>query len=378
MTQTRVIEESTPPETERTPIRLRATRATYQINPLTDPRWDRFLGRNPRASVFHSVPWLEALRRTYRYQPVAYTTSDPHAELENALVFCRVDSWLTGRRLVSLPFSDCCDLLVNDFSELRVLLADLEDRARREKCRYLEIRPVGSLEASEVTTLSRSTQEYTYHRLDLSPDLDTLFRNFHKNSTQRKVRRAERERLAYREGTLDLLDDFYRLLVITRRRHHVPPQPISWYQNLIACFGDALKIRVAFKDDRAIAAMLTLRYKDTMTYKYGGSDPDYNKFGSMHLLFWKAIQEAKNLHLGVFDFGRTDAGQDGLITFKGRWGAAQSRLTYSRYVLPGKAPGFLDPAAGKDWKTQLAKHLFTRMPSSLLKVIGDRLYRHIG
>ncbi len=378
MTQTRAIEENVPAEAERTGAPQRGAPFAHEIDPLADPRWNGFLERNPRASVFHSVPWLQALRRTYGYQPIAYSTSGPHEELGNALVFCRVKSWLTGQRLVSLPFSDYCELLVNDLAQLRVLLAELEDRAHREKWRYLEIRPLDSLEAYEATTLPYSTQEYTYHKLDLSPDLDTLFRNFHKNSTQRKVRRAEREGVEYREGTLDLLDDFYQLLVITRRRHHVPPQPISWYRNLIACFGGALKIRMTFKDGRAIAGMLTLRYKDTMTYKYGGSDPSYNKLGSMHLLFWKAIQEAKGLHLKVFDFGRTDADQPGLITFKGRWGATQSRLIYSRYVLPGKAPGFLDPVTGRSWKTLLAKRIFARMPSSLLAAIGDKLYRHIG
>ena len=93
----------------------------HEIDPLTDPRWDRFLQQHPRASVFHSTPWLEALRRTYGYRPVAYTTSAPHEDLENGLVFCRVESWLTGRRLVSLPFSDSCELLVDDHSEFRVL-----------------------------------------------------------------------------------------------------------------------------------------------------------------------------------------------------------------------------------------------------------------
>jgi lipid II:glycine glycyltransferase (peptidoglycan interpeptide bridge formation enzyme) len=375
MIQTRDIKETL--EAERTSDRQRGSPIIHEIDPLTDPRWNRFLDQNPRASVFHSAPWLEALQRTYGYRPVAYTASHPQEELENALVFCRVESWLTGRRLVSLPFSDYCELLVNDLSILRALLADLENRARREKWRYLEIRPLDSLSACQATTLSCSTQEYTCHKLDLSPDLDTLFRNFHKNSTQRKVRRAEREGVEYREGTLDLLDDFYYLFVITRRRHHVPPQPIAWYRNLITCFGDALKIRMAFKDGHAIAGMLTLKYKDTMTYKYGGSDSAYNKFGSMHLLFWNAIQEAKNSHLKVFDFGRTDSDQPGLITFKGRWGATRSQLIYSRYVLPGKSPGFLDPAIG-NWKAQLAKRFFARMPASLLAMIGNRLYRHIG
>lgn len=377
MTQTRAVEESAPADIERTVDRQQAGPTTYEIDPLTDSRWIPFLERRSRASVFHSAPWLEALRRTYGYQPVAYSTSAPHEELRNALVFCRVKSWLTGRRLVSLPFSDSCELLVNNLSELRVLMAGLENRGHRERWRYIEVRPLDSFEARDATTLSCSTQEYTYHKLDLSPDLSTLFHNFHKNSTQRKVRRAEREGVEYREGALDLLDDFYYLLVMTRRRHHVPPQPINWYRSLIACFGDALKIRIAVKDGRAVAGMLTLRYKDTMTYKYGGSDPHYNKFGSMHLLFWKAIQEAKNSRLRVFDFGRTDADQDGLIMFKGRWGAIQSRLIYSRYVLPGKAPGFLDPAT-ENWTTRLGKHLLARMPRSLLVAIGDRLYRHMG
>ena len=377
MTQIRAIDDSVLPETESTSSPQLRSATAHEIDPLTDPRWDRFLQQNPRASVFHSLPWLQALRRTYGHRPVAYTTSAPHEDLENALVFCRVESWLTGRRLVSLPFSDSCELLVNDAFELRILLADLENRSRREKWRYVEIRPLDSLEAREATMQPCSTQEYTYHRLDLSPDLDTLFRNFHKDSIQRKVRRAERERVEYREGTLDVLDDFYYLLMITRKRHRIPPQPINWYRNLIACFGDALKIRMTFKDGRAIAGMLTLQYKDTMTYKYGGSDPDYNKYGSIHLLFWKAIQEAKNSRLRVFDFGRTDADQSGLITFKGRWGATQSRLIYSRYSLPGKNAGLLDPATGT-WKTRLAKRVFARMPRSLLTAIGDRLYRHVG
>ena len=115
-----------------------------------------------------------------------------------------------------------------------------------------------------------------------------------------------------------------------------------------------------------------------MTYKYGGSDPAYNKFGSMHLLFWKAIQEAKNSRLKVFDFGRTDADQPGLITFKGRWGATQSRLIYSRYVLPGKSPGFLDPAIG-NWKDAACQTLLcANAELRCSRSIGDKLYRHIG
>ena len=72
---------------------------------------DGLVERHPKASVFHTPAWLQALRWTYGDEPVVFTTSPPTAELTNGVVFCRVKSWLTGRRLISLPFSDHCEPL---------------------------------------------------------------------------------------------------------------------------------------------------------------------------------------------------------------------------------------------------------------------------
>jgi len=83
----------------------------YEIDPLWDPRWQALLARDSRASIFHHPSWLDALRRTYGYQPTVLTTTPPGGELTNGVVLCRVDSWLTGRRMVSLPFSDHCEPL---------------------------------------------------------------------------------------------------------------------------------------------------------------------------------------------------------------------------------------------------------------------------
>src|SRR5262245_27771741 len=83
--------------------------AVHLIRPLEDPRWSALIERHPRASVFHSLEWLRALHQTYGYQPVAFTTATAGEELQNAILGCRINSWLTGRRIVSLPFSDHCD-----------------------------------------------------------------------------------------------------------------------------------------------------------------------------------------------------------------------------------------------------------------------------
>jgi CelD/BcsL family acetyltransferase involved in cellulose biosynthesis len=348
----------------------------YQIQPLTDPRWDGLLERHPGASVFHSRAWLEALRRTYGYEAVAYTTSGPGEPLRNGLVLCRVESWLTGRRLVSLPFSDHCEPLVQRTEDLQIFIRILREELQTERWRYVEMRPLESL--GPVTPSPYASAKYVLHRLDLKPDIRTLFRAFHKDSIQRKIERARREGLTHQAGTTEaILDDFYRLLTITRRRHGVPPQPKIWFRNLIECFGPALQICVAFIGRRPIAGMLTLRHKNTLVYKYGGSDARFNRLGSMHSLYWESIQRAKALGLEVLDLGRSNAHQIGLITFKDRWGATQSNLTYLRFSR-SENPTHTFEGSGSTWKTRAAKNVFACTPSWVLPGLGNLLYRHIG
>lgn len=348
----------------------------YRIEPLQDSRWDDFLERHPQASVFHSSSWLLALSITYGYEPLVYTTTPPGQALQNGMVFCGVNSWLTGRRLVSLPFSDHCDPLVDRSEDRNAISVALEEEFQRQRCNYLEIRPLQDFELR--TGLRRTPVAFAFHKLDLRPDLYVLFRNLHKSSTQRKVRRAYREGLTYREGcSRDLLDDFYRLFTLSRKRQGLAPQSKKWFATLMECFGDALKIRVAAKGEQIIAAILTIEYKDTITYKYGCCDARFNNLGCMHLLFWNTIQQAKTSGLRYLDFGRTDADQEGLITFKNRWGAAQSVLTYSRFGVSPDSTHLFD-LYGSKWKAGTAKFALKHFPAALLPAVGGILYKHIA
>lgn len=347
----------------------------YRLQPLNDPRWGGFLQRHAQSSVFHSVQWLDALRRTYGYEPIAVTTCPPDAALDNALVFCQIRSWLTGRRLVSLPFSDHCDPLVNEGADLSAMIPALTKDLRRDKVRYLEIRPTQPVDL--VGHGLQPAESFCWHRIDLKPSLDQLFRNFHKDSIQRKIRRAEREGLTLMEGeSVDKLDSFYRLLLLTRRRHLLPPQPKKWFRSLIGNFGAALRIRVACKDGQPVASILTLDHKDVLTYKYGCSDSRFHQLGGMHLLFWTSIQEAKQAGMSLFDLGRSDTDDQGLITFKNRWGAECSLLTYLRWStrkLPqtdGQSPKHSEPGA--------VRTLLQYLPDPVLRAAGNLLYKHAG
>jgi hypothetical protein len=261
------------------------------------------------------------------------------------------------------------------------LVSTFEIVLAQERLRYIEVRPLESA-VPESSSLLRSAAAYCFHSIDLRPDIQTLFRNCHRDSTQRKIQRAERERLIYEEGrTPALIDAFYDLQLLTRRRHGLPPQPKQWFRNLASCLGDAALFRVAYKDARPVAAILTLRHKDTMVYKYGCSDITCNRFGGIHLLLWRSIEEAKRDELRTFDLGRSDFDGGGLIAFKDRWGSQRSVLRYSRFTSvrspKGMYAGDVSADRGRGGSRWLSK-VFAYTPGVVARAMGQWLYRHVG
>jgi hypothetical protein len=349
---------------------VKATKsALFQwIDPLKDGRWPDVLAAHARSSVFQSRGWLEALQRTYGYEPAALIRTSP-GRAPGGVVFCRIKSWLTGPRLVSVPFSDYCDALVADDEDLLHLGQWLEREMNVFK--YIELRPRNG--SPMPPGQFKPAGRYWHHRLELKPDARDVLPAFHKNHIARKIRRSESERLVYEEGRSDaLLRAFYDLQIKTRRRHGLPPQPIAWFRNILDCLPDQAKIRVAFKGQTPIAAIITLRDRRDMIYKYGASDAQFHSMGGMQFLLWRTIQEACALGCASLDLGRSREDSYGELAFKDHWGAGRTPLVYLRY------PGPLAKARVSDAGSKLAARVFSLLPERLLVAAGGALYRHIG
>jgi len=349
-----------------------ASTTTRTIDPITDPRWQRLLNRHAQASAFHTPGWLMALRRTYGYEASVLTTAEAGEDLQNGLVFCRVKSWLTGRRIVSLPFADHCEPLVEDPEELRLLLAAAAEEVKKDNLKYFEIRPRTPFGES-VDGSWRETSEFSLHVIDLRPSLDSLYSNLHKSCIQRKIKRAEKEACTYAQGrSEEFLNGFYKLMLLTRRRHQLPPQPLAWFRNLLDSFEADAQIHFALKDGRPIASIFTLSFKNSVVYKYGCSDQEFHNLGGMPFLFWNVIQNAKQSGATELDLGRSDLDQPGLIEFKEHLGGARSSLKY--YSFPARE--FKKATSG--WQARMFRRGVARVPDKLLIGAGRILYRHLG
>src|ERR1700760_3083212 len=184
--------------------------AVHEIDPLADARWDQLVALHPNASIFHTRAWLEALQRTYGYRPVVYATTRG-TQLEEAVVFCRVASWLTGRRLVSLPFSDHSQPLASGVA-LDAILAHVRGQQQKAGLRYVELRAL-TCDAQGFGHAGFAVSErVSFQTIDLRPDLPVLFKQMHDSCVRRKIKRAEREGLTYEVGrSEELLQKFRQL-----------------------------------------------------------------------------------------------------------------------------------------------------------------------
>jgi hypothetical protein len=356
--------------------------SVLSVDPITDPRWSDFIDRHPDASIFHTQEWLQAIRDTYGYEPIAFTTSTG-PELANAILFCQIKSWLTGRRLVSLPFSDHCQPLAEE-QDMRAILSYLREQRKGEGQRYIELRPEAEHRFSGEYSGFAEKERFCLHKIDLRPDAKSIYSGFHDSCIRRKIKRSEREELTYESGRSEaLLSKFRHLLLLTRRRHKLPPQPAAWFRNIVENLRDRVTIHVASKGDIPVASILTLQYRRKLVYKYGCSDGQFSSLGGTPLLFWKAIQQAKTEGIEEFDLGRSDLDEPGLIAFKGHLGAISTQLTY--YRNPEPAINKTVEGASTSASTALsggpsawAREALVRLPDSILSGVGEVLYRHIG
>ena len=88
------------------------------LNPLEYPGWDDLLLTHEDYSFFHSSAWARVLHESYNYKPL-YFTGVENGNLTALIPVMEVKSILTGRRGVSLPFTDFCQIIVSDEAQFK-------------------------------------------------------------------------------------------------------------------------------------------------------------------------------------------------------------------------------------------------------------------
>jgi CelD/BcsL family acetyltransferase involved in cellulose biosynthesis len=339
----------------------------HLIDPIVDPAWLEFVDSCPDSEVFHHPRWLRLLRDQYGYSFEAVCIANG-AGIEAGLPIARVESRLTGSRLVSLPFSDTCrPVLAAGCEPALAALGDaLSDRVSASGLALTIHESLPALPEAQVEPA------FYRHLLKLEADAEEVERRSWSQSARRGVRRAEREGLRVeRRRDRDALDAFYRLHLATRRRLGVPTQPRRFIRRFEELFAAGLGfVQIVLDAGRPIAAAVFLTHHGTLTYKYGASDSTSLGKRPNNALFAEVIRRACRDGVRTLDFGRTEIENDGLRRFKRSWGAREAPLAYTRLGGAGSTAGGA--------RERLMSATIRRSPALVGRLAGETLYRHFA
>ena len=335
-------------------------------------RWDGFIDAHPAGTPLHLSGWVKTISQTYSIDPWLFVSEDAGGSITALAPFFRFRLPFGGFRLVSLPFSDYCVPLGLDKVHVSLLLQQiLEEQGHNAKS--IEIR--GLLEDSLGFV---AYPYYKRHILRLRPDPQEILKGVDKRTVQYNIRKARREGVTIIEDNSRTgIGEFFRLYILTRKKHGVPHQPNQFFlalgQNMID--KGRASILLAVHKSRVIAAGLFMKHKKTLYYKYNVSDPtSLVKIVPNHLLTWTAIERACLERFETLDFGRTAPDNAGLMRYKQMWGAEVQDLPYFYYPASAASPS--NAESGRLYR--LAKGIWRHLPEFVVSRVGPTVMKYLG
>ena len=293
-----------------------------------------------------------------------------NGRLEELLPVMEVSSPWTGRRGVSLPFTDFCTLLKTGDGDGARLHDSAMETGRERNWRYLECRS----DHHEWPGSSPALVFYG-HVINLDRGQQTIFNSF-QAATRRNLARAETSGLQIELGnSLEAMRTFYSLHSLTRRRHGLPPPGFRFFKNIAQHVLDPGHgfIVTARMGNRPVAAAVYFHQGRQAIFKFGASDYAFQHLRPNNLVMWEAIKRYAADGFASLHLGRTSLANQGLRRYKLGFGAREERIEHCRYDFrKGTFTAESHPVR------ETFSRVFRCLPLPMLRLAGTMLYPHLS
>jgi len=327
--------------------------------------WVSYVERHPRGTLRHLPLWRDLLLSCYPHRPHYLFAFGDDGEMCGLLPLMQVKSWLTGNRLVSLPFWQDCGPIGDSPGIEQHLVAEAERLRQTLGCTYGEYR----MRHPGLSGLEEN-RYYSTYVLPLSA-ADSVWHMLDPKSVRWAIRKSERDGVTVRlgEGFKDV-DAFCGINERTKKRLGVPWPARSYFATLHERVGSGFKLYLAEYKGELVAGAIVLRYKSTLEYAYAASEKDSLQVKPNHLVLWRAIVDGCSDGFRLADLGRTSPDNQGLASFKRHWGTVETPLSY--YFQPAMSRPMALNRRGLKYRgaTAVWKHL----PMSLARSVGPRAF----
>lgn len=333
------------------------------INPLSDERWFEFISSDGQANVHHHPAWLKVLSRHRNLPPQVFCSIRDGKIIRGFLFFTKKS--ISGDTIAVSASCSSTDLFLGN--------NDGTEDAIQSFLKYMEQAHITQAEFRDpVSSPAVQSIPVGYaHDADIESCIE-LISGQPAAAVSRNIRKSMREGLSYEiSDKPDAMHEFYKLHVLTRKKLGHPVEPFDFftcfYEEIIKTgMGYIVSVR---KDEKTISSGLFAGFNNTLTYKYGASDPASLMYRPNNLMLWGAVLEAQKRNFKIFDMGRTDKDNGGLRKFKLSWGCKETLLHYSYY------PAIPQNHVLQNANRRILEPLIKNSPPAVSRLTGKLVYK---
>ena len=341
--------------------------------------WNEFVEEH-NGSVYHLYEWRRVLEEGCGYK-CYYLMAYESGELRAVFPLATLGRLLV-RGLSSLPMSDYGGpILAEPERGAEVLDALLKVAYGLSGGRGLEVRSPRQPQVRRYmkSRASAAFRRYVSFLIELAPSFDYMWRDVFNKELRKKIKKAQKHDIEVEVGEFgSLAHPFYRLYLMSMRRLGSPPHAFRFFEECRKALGDRrVKIFLARKEGRPIAALFVLLHGLTIYPAYEGSDAAYRDLNPVSLLYSEVIRWGCEHGFRLLDFGRTLYGS-GVFVFKRKWRGKQKqrvRLVRQPYYYLWRKRAIQDP---RDRFTFLPKLWRTFVKGQIALLIGPILKIEFG
>lgn len=349
------------------------------IAPSQYEAWDDFVAHHPLGRVYHLSVWKSVLESAFAHiRGGIVALTDETGTIQAGIPVFNVRSWLLKNRTVCVPFATISDPLISTREECDQLWGLIADTSQSYKSKRVEIRTYKVDPTCLPQALQTSTR-HKHHRLPLDRNEDALFRSFHESCIRARIKKAIKTGIVVEERRdLESLHQFHAMLAATRRRLGLLPMPVAFFESIYQWLvPNHARLYLAMVAGTPVGGILIFKLRDHWIAEYSGHC-DKAPPGTDQLVYWHAIQSAKEDGAEYFSFGRTSPGNAGLLEYKRRWATIEEDLIDFAWS-PQEATVQVDMHEGAVARgAYAAAKLLRHTPISVQQYLGDFCYRHLG
>ncbi len=284
--------------------------------------WDDFVQRHDQARFCHLFGYA-SVAACYGYVPrnICFARN---GEIIGVLPAVQLKSLLSGRKLVSQPFSEYGGLLLDprlsegDGNEIFAALSAYA--ARHSDVGLVEMHGNHGVPASWRDNWTVQSIPHHVALLSLDRPVHELWSKVVRPSVRKFVTQAQKHHLhVVSECNENIIrEKFFPLYLLSMKRLGVPPHDIRYFLSLFNILGDRMMIFWAKKGSATVAGLLGFSCSRRVTIISTVSDPGEWHLRPNDLLHWEFIKWAAGSDHHTFDFGSVR--YQGQLDYKKKWG----------------------------------------------------------